>query len=373
MRSDIIIVNYLSADDVARCLKDLGGWDVGDVWVVNNSLCEPGGDIDHERLLDLTKEHANVRVLAPPINLGFSGGCNFAYSLSQAQVVVLLNPDAIITKDDLHRLIDLMQEDSGLGALSPAMFWNLERSFLVPPTVRQTPASTIGLALSTRLPWLARWLAKSDLAEMKRISCLESVHPVDFLTGAVLLVRRDAARSAAKEFGLSNDELFDPDYFMFFEDSDLSVRLRRTGWRLGIAPHIRAMHEYRHKQYKLGLMAQSRDTYFRKCFPRFFKMTQKLTLIDRLNGPVLSYKRHQSTLGRVTSANEFSLKVDGAAVLALSPSLLGRPALFRPSWLPNKPLSDGDWSLIEPGHYVALIESKAGEQSWRHFERAFPI
>lgn len=372
MRADIIIVNYLSADDVARCLKDLGVWELGEVWVVNNSLNEPGGDSDHERLLGAMQEHPNVRLLVPPNNLGFAGGCNHAYAHSRSEIVVLINPDALVGRADLLKLVGHMREDPELGALSPAMFWNQGRSFLVPPSVPQTPASALGLALSTRVPWFARWLASKALELTKIISRQTSVQSVDFLTGAVLLVRREAARSATSVSGLADDALFDPGYFMFFEDSDLSVRLRRAGWRLGVAPHIRAVHEYRHKQTKLGLMAQSRDAYFKKCFPNFFRLTLSLALLDLIGCKVIATERFKSSLGRVASAGEFVLKSGGGELLALSPSLLARPALLRPPWLAATPMGVDEWDLLEPGDYVALIQASSGPPSWHHFERAAP-
>jgi GT2 family glycosyltransferase len=372
VRADIIIVNFLSADDVVRCLTNLGNWDAGQVWIVDNSQSEPGGDLDHERLIALAQTRTDVRLLTPPNNLGFGGGCNYAYSRSDSEVVALLNPDSMIAREDLLKLVDLMGEDAKLGAIAPAMYWNKERSFLVPPSVPQTPAATLANAISERVPFVAHWLARTALERTKEISSRQHVQEVDFLTGAVLLARRSAINSASQEFGQKNDVIFDPSYFMFFEDSDLSVRLRRSGWRLGIAPHVRAIHEYRHKHYKLGLMAQSREIYFKKCFPLFFRLTQDLSLLERFACKVLPSKRFQLSLGSVVSHEEFNHKCGGAKLLALSPSMLARPALFRPPGFVPRSLSEDEWGLLEPGNYAALIQGDAGRPVWCHFERTFP-
>ena len=114
------------------------------------------------------------------------------------------------------------------------MYWNEERTFVIPHTVAQTPREAMAALLRSRWRGLARRSAAAALVRMRAQMSQARVLSVSFMTGAVLLLRRSAVLAAGG--------LFDPRYFMFFEDSDLSQRLRRAGWRLAVVlnPHAPA-------------------------------------------------------------------------------------------------------------------------------------
>ncbi|MGH7278091.1 MAG: glycosyltransferase family 2 protein, partial [Candidatus Rokuibacteriota bacterium] len=57
---------------------------------------------------------------------------------------------------------------------------------------------------------------------------------VDWLSGACLLLRREALEAAG---------LLDERYFMYFEDTDLCRRLWRAGWEVAFWPAVEVLHE----------------------------------------------------------------------------------------------------------------------------------
>jgi GT2 family glycosyltransferase len=370
MRTDIVLVNFLMAPDVIRCLSALGHWPFGTIWVINNSAQMPDSSADTALLRDAVDGRIDTVLLDAGANLGFGKACNLAFSRSKSEIVLLLNPDARIQTSGLMELMMLMRNSPSLGAISPGMCWNDSQSFLIPPSVSQTPFATLSLALSTRWAWWARWHASRELMRMQLLSNKSNATPVDFLSGAVLLVRREAAQMAAKLAGLKDDDLFDPDYFMFFEDSDLSVRLRRAGWTLGVHTGIKAIHNYRHKPYKGLMMLQARQLYFRKRFPWFFRLSASLKWIDALSRRVDPSDRFDLLQNVLHSAAAFTAQTNGAAVLALSPSLLAWPAVYRPDGLLATPLDEDDWALLEPGQYVAFLQDGLGTSRWCCFTRA---
>lgn len=370
MRIDIIIVNYLSASDVGLCLRTLGPWAQGSIWLVNNSANVPDSSQDSALLVQIAEEHGSVELIEAGENGGFARGCNLAYGRSDADIVVLLNPDACIGGPQLLALARALDKDPRLAALSPIMSLDRHKGFLIPPTVAQTPASALGLALSTRWAWLSRWLSDRALQRMQHLVRQEDVQYVDFLSGAVLAVRRVAARDAAETSGLPPGCLFDPEYFMFFEDSDLSHRLTHTGWRLGVHPGLCAVHAYSHKPYKAALMEASRRLYFRKRFRWFYHLTRQLRGLDRLMVAPDPVQRFGDHLGRLSSAAQLLERTGGAPVLALSPSLLTRPALFRPPEHPPTPLTKDEWDLLEPGPYCVLLAPEGRRARWAYLERA---
>ena len=184
---------------------------------------------------------------------------------------------------------------------------------------------------------------------------------VDFLAGAVLMLRRAAVLAAGG--------LFDPDYFMFFEDSDLSLRLRRSGWKLAMLPHANAVHEYRHKSLKPEMMARSRDQYFRKRFSWFHRLSGGMTRIDRLARPVPLHRWFDVLARPCRTVEDFYAQTGQAAVVAFSPSMLMMPAIFRPQGNAAAPFASSEWELLEPAGYVALLESASGAHRWVQFQR----
>ena len=369
MRTDLIIVHFLGSDDVVRLLERLGVWDQGTIWLVDNSVHEPGGQRHAQRLRDFCVGRSDITCLEPGSNQGFARACNLAYSRSKADCVALINPDACIDREHLHRLVEDLERSPQVGAISPLLYWNPDLTFVTPPSQPQGPAALLEQMVCSWFPELAQRVALKDLDRSISIFCQTVPVEVNFLTGAVLVIRRLAAVAAAERYQLDAQQLFDPDYFMFFEDSDLSLRLRRTGWSLAVSTAAAAVHTYRHKPFKSGMMDQSRQFFFRKHFPLFFYLTGSLRLCDR----VIRYSGVQGTalanFGPIRDYAEFRAKLGSQAVLALSPSMLSKPALFRPLNAEHEALSPEDWALLETGHYTALIRQPTGELYWCRFER----
>ena len=355
-RVDIAIVNYHSAEDVRGSLEALGPWGHGAVWLVDNS-CDVG---QAEALRQLAAARPEAHVLVAPENLGFGRGCNLAYARSQAEYLLLLNPDARIAQADLQLLLDALELDPLLGAVSPATYWNTEKSFVLPRPSSQTPPAHVLQVLASWLPAVTRRVAQRAVLRTQREMAQDRPVRTGMLAGAVLLLRRSAVEAAGG--------LFEPGYFMFFEDADLSIRLRRAGYGLALLPGAQAVHNHRHKAFKAGLMAQSQRRYFELRHPGYLRLSGGLRGVERLARP-LDPAAWFEMLGTLESALAFRQATGDARVLAFSPSLLMLPAIARPAGYAGTGLSDAEWDLLEPGPYVAWVEDARAARRWVHFVR----
>jgi GT2 family glycosyltransferase len=354
---DIAIVNYFGAADVARCLERLVAWPHGIVWLVDNSA--DAGEL--AELARLAEGRPWVRLVDAGANLGFGRGCNLAFEKSEAPFFLLLNPDAQASAADLLALAQAMREQPHFGAVSPRIFWNPSRTFVLPAAFAQTPCSALAQSLASRSHALALWLARRSLRTQRQQMVARDPFEVGFLAGAVMMLRREAVLAAGG--------LFDPDYFMFYEDSDLSLRLRRSGWRLAMVPRASAVHEYRHKSFKAALMTRSREQYYRKRYPWFHRLSGAVTRVDALARPV-PVERWYDVLARPChTAEDFNAQTGQAGVVAFSPSMLMMPAIFRPQGEAARPFSSDEWELLEPADYVALLEDRSGTGRWVFFRR----
>jgi N-acetylglucosaminyl-diphospho-decaprenol L-rhamnosyltransferase len=164
-------------------------------------------------------------------NVGFSVGCNIGWSLSRNyDFVLFLNPDAFLTPDFLEHALRYMEEDvkKKVGMLTGTMLGydiGLNR-----PT---------GLVDSTGVTHT--WYGQSiDRDQGEPVTVLEKYdHPnaVPAICGAVLLARKEALDAIAKA-----NTLFDPDYFMYKEDIDLSWKAVHAGWTLIHHPGLTVYH-----------------------------------------------------------------------------------------------------------------------------------
>ena len=361
---DIAIVNYRGVADTLEALGRLAAWPHGTIWLVDNSAHESDMADESATLRQASATMPQVTHIAPAENLGFGRACNLVFAKSNAEFFLLLNPDARIDADDIALLAKALTAQPRLGAVSPKIYWNEQRSFVLPVAFPQTPWHSVALTLATRWHWLAKLAArlylKRAMSSMNRAAPFE----VSFLAGAVLMLRRQAVLSAGG--------LFDPVYFMFFEDSDLSLRLRRAGHALAVVPTACAVHEYRHKAYKTGLMEVSQHQYFSKRFALFYRLSRQLSRVAALARPLDKAKWFRVLPLSVASAEEFTRLTGGARVLALSPSMVMMPAMTRPSLSQACCLDEREWGLLEPAIYVALMEGSDGKpmRTWTCFERA---
>ena len=361
---DIIIVNYRGAADTLQALARLAAWPHGTLWLVDNSAHEPDMAADTATLQQASVNLSCVRLLAPGANLGFGCACNLAFGQSSADYVLLLNPDARISTEDVLLLAQTMQDQPRLAGVSPKIYWNEQHTFVLPAAFAQTPWYHVAQALATRSRRVAQWAGRRGLLRTMRQMAGSKVFEVDFVAGSVLLLRRSAVLRAGG--------LFDPDYFMFFEDSDLSLRLRRAGYKLAIVPRATAQHEYRHKAFKAGLMEQSQHHYFRKQYPLFYRWSEQLSRVPRLAGSMDLNAWFKVLAQPVSSAEEFTYQTGAAGVLAFSPTMLLMPAIFRPSAGKARPFDAQEWALLEPGPYTALLfgPDSSTTPTWVYFRKA---
>lgn len=344
---DIIIVNYRAAGWVAEAVQRLrpGGqpWAHGMIHVVDNSADAAHAKALRSALGTMTGA-GDVRLTVMPRNAGFGAGCNAAWALSRAEQVLLLNPDARITPQAVVQLAQSLARRPDLGAISPRTWWDEPGGWVLPCPTPQGAMARLQRAWRSRqdpVDWASR-KARETATLMARRSPFEA----ETLAGAVMMLRRSAVESVGG--------LFDEDFFMYFEDAELSRRLRRSGWRLGLDPSVDAVHHWRHEPHKGPMMAQA-EAVFRRGYPAWYRWLQR------------RWPEVEAT-GIVAPADDTFTCVEDAAqalgpVGALSPLACGDPAWVR-AGLAFEVLSARDWALLAPGAHWAWTA-----RGWRGFVR----
>ena len=225
-RTVIAILNWNNLDMTAACVRSLLVMDRSDfeIVVVDNG----SGDNSPERL---SREFPKITVLPQRINLGFAGGCNIAmrHSLSTgAEYVLVLNNDTYVAADFLSEMLSVINKDNAIGAVCPKIYF------------AKTP-EVVWYAGGDFDPWTSRIIIHG-WKQIDRGQFVAS-RDITLATGCAMLIRCSA---------LSEVGLFDEKFWAYVEDLDLSLRLRRQGYRLVYVPKARVWHWDGSSSVKLG-------------------------------------------------------------------------------------------------------------------------
>lgn len=229
----IVIVNWNVAGLLAQCLESLPGavgvlWGRCEVLVVDNASSDGSVELVRRRFSNFSS-FPNVRLLALPRNLGFTGGNNKGILASRGEYILLLNPDTVALPGSIALLRQHMAAHPHTGIVGPRL---LNPDGTLQPSRRRFPTLPTALLESTPLQrWLGQSLAVSRFYMLDRPE--GETQPVDWLSGAALFCRRESLRQAG---------LLDPGYFMFSEEVDLCRRVKSAGWRVEYLPSAELIH-----------------------------------------------------------------------------------------------------------------------------------
>lgn len=219
-----IIVNYASWPLTLRCVEALyeAGGDEVEVIVVDNDSGEPP---------ELPSIPSGARLIRNPHNAGFAHACNRGIAVATGELVVLINPDTVVTRGFFGSVEEFFRSNPEAGMAGPRV---LDGDGGVQLSARKEISLLSGIMGRTSL--LTRLFPKSALVKNQFPALGEITGPtsVDWVSGACIISRRETLEALG---GL--DERF----FMYFEDADLCRRAREEGWRVFYIPGATVTHE----------------------------------------------------------------------------------------------------------------------------------
>lgn len=163
-------------------------------------------------------------------NLGFGHGHNSALATLDSDFHIVLNPDTQLAANSLRQGLSYMVSEPNIVLLSPKVTGTSgEQEFLC----KRYP-SVLALLLRGFAPGFVRRLFTAPLAkyEMRDICGKGAAVDVEIASGCFMLLRTAALRAVGG---------FHEDYFLYFEDFDLSLRLAKQG-RLVFYPPMQIIH-----------------------------------------------------------------------------------------------------------------------------------
>jgi GT2 family glycosyltransferase len=252
MRLDVVVVSYRSAPLIGRAIaaaRGFAGPDAG-VIVVDNSP----GDGAAAAVRAAAPEAA---IIANRRNRGYAAAVNQAVAVSHAEIVLLLNPDVERISGSFAAVAEAFAEPR-VAAVVPRLVntnGTLQPSSIHAP--RPFDMISEDVALAQRFP---RW------ERPRRHRMLDwdqrDARAVDAATGACLFLRRSA---------LADVGPFDERFFVYYEETDWLIRVKRRGWRTVLLPGVEAVHTSASsspgvRSHPSLLLLESQHRYARKHF-----------------------------------------------------------------------------------------------------------
>ena len=228
----VIILNWNNWSDTLGCVDSLNNLEYQrfELIIVDNGST-------NDSVSRIRAAFPRIRVIEAPRNLGFAVGSNIGIREalnSSADYVWLLNSDTLVDPVALNASVLLAQGDLKVGAVGSAIYSMGRRDRLEVWGGGQIDC------------WLGRSVPFSKPTNNEAIQ---------FLTGASMLIRKVA---------LEDVGLFDEQFFMYWEDVDLSFRLRQAGWKLAVAPASKVWHRQTQKN------PHTKELYFDQSARLFF-------------------------------------------------------------------------------------------------------
>lgn len=226
MDISIIIVSYNVRHFLLKCIESIYNSNHNlkiEIIVVDNASAD--GSISAVR-----SKFAGVKCFQNENNFGFSRANNIGIDVAQGQYVLILNPDTILQEDCLATSYQYMQNNENCGVLGVKMIDGgghyLRESKRGMPDLWNSFCKFSGL---TDLFPDSRILSGYYLGHLPK----DEVNEVDVLCGAYMFFRKKVLLDCGK---------FDEDYFMYGEDIDLSLQVKKRNYKVIYLPSTRIIH-----------------------------------------------------------------------------------------------------------------------------------
>ncbi len=226
MDLSIIVVNYNVRYFLQICLRSLHAATENldaEIIVVDNASSDGSTDM-------IRSQFPDIRLIVNTGNAGFGRACNQGLEIAQGEYVLFVNPDTLMGESLLHRALAVFQEDEKIGAVGVCLLDGtgrvLRESKRSIPTFWSAFTKFSGLSdVFPGSPFFNGYYAPELGYDEKG--------DIEVLPGAFMLIRKKI---------LDLLQGFDPRFFMYAEDIDLSYRIRRAGYRIRYDGSLHVVH-----------------------------------------------------------------------------------------------------------------------------------
>lgn len=212
----IIIVNWNGLADLKSCLASLKKVKYPNLETI---IVDNGSNDGSQQYIKSQKSKVkNVTLIQNTSNVGYAEGNNIGYRKAKGQYLLLLNNDTVIENDFLTPLVEKMDSDSAIAGVQPIIL-QFPNKKLIDSIGSYFITTGFLYHLGHNKPDQKKYQKPNDVFSMK---------------GACMLLRK----SVIDKVGL-----FDTDYFAYFEETDLCMRIWISGSKIVYLPQSTIYHK----------------------------------------------------------------------------------------------------------------------------------
>lgn len=174
----------------------------------------------------LQRDFADCELIVNSVNVGFGRANNQALDRATGRYILLLNTDAFVGVDTLEKTLGYMEEHPRCGILGVRL---IGRDGVVQPSVRYFPTPWNLFLQRTGLNRIFTGVRLVDDESWE----FEKTTNCDWVTGCYYLARREVIDQVG---------LFDPRFFLYYEEVDHCLAAKKAGWEVVCYPHTSVVH-----------------------------------------------------------------------------------------------------------------------------------
>jgi GT2 family glycosyltransferase len=230
----VVVLNWNGKKDTLQCLQSLEKAKKDnfslDVVIVDNASTD-----DSVAAIKLYKpKNFKKHIMESPDNAGFAGGNNLGihYSLAlDADYILILNNDTILDKNTIAEFLNAAKKYPKAGIFSPKIYF--ARGFEYHKKYKQNELGKVIWYAGGEIDWNNVYASNYGVDQVDN-GQFDQEREIDFATGACMFIRA----STLKRVGL-----FDERYYLYMEDVDLSMRMKKYQYTIYYIPSAYLWHK----------------------------------------------------------------------------------------------------------------------------------
>lgn len=222
IETSIITINYNGVNDTCELIETLPLDDTSiEVIVVDNASHNDEATLIEQR-------YPQVKVIRSAQNLGFAGGNNLGIQAAQGKYLFFLNNDTLLRGEGLEvnserflqPLIDRLESSKKIGMVCPKIHFSWGSH----------PIQYAGYTPLSRITMRNRSIGFGETDN----GHYNTAHPTPYAHGAAMMVKREVIDKAG---------MMPECYFLYYEELDWSMMIRRTGYDIWYEPATTVLHK----------------------------------------------------------------------------------------------------------------------------------
>jgi len=279
MDVSIIIVNYNTKDLLKQCIESVLAktHDIEyEIIVVDNASF----DGSQQMIKDIFPK---ITFIESPENLGFGRANNLGFDYAKGRNFFLLNSDTILLNNAVKILSDYLDKDSQVGICGGNLY--NEKGDPVLSFVRCFPS-----IFSELNKLFGCVLFKFLYGKNCNFNHTNKPLKVAYIIGADIMLRASILSTVGR---------FDPDFFMFYEETELSYRIKKSGLSIFSVPDAHIIHlgsqSFTNNIKKTKLMLDSSNLYYKKTLNIFVRNIVRILFILNIRSRIYWFKLSGNT------------------------------------------------------------------------------